>query len=763
MPLSGVLGADFASFFDACQKAEVSLTSFESGGAKVEQRLNKVSDAFSGKRIIQDATLMAEVFDRAGGSATFTTAELAKMGAVGAEAAAKLRAIGQDVPPGIQRIAAAATDANSSTSKWLSDFGNQLSATALGMVSAQAAIGLVKEGVGDLSAFLSSSVTSYASAEAAARKMNQALEAQGTASAANIADFDALASQFQRTTAYSDDLINEMQALLTQIGGVAPNEMRKALKAATDLASGLGVDLRTATLLVAKASEENVAALKKAGVQLDDTRVAGEGMEYILGKIEDRFGGQAQAELDTYSGKIKQLANDWDNFKEAVGKSIIQDPLLIEGLKLAQEHVQALGDSAGTSTPTITQYWASLAGADTSVRAIGNLSEVLGLFQDIDAETRKLKPPDLKAFTDWGNDFKALDKEAAALTKEMIAGWGENEKAEVKAHAQEVRDIAERNKLWEESQAIFSKLMSDATAIQVAQGGTFRDIQIAQILAAEQAEIASLTRRGTATAYNLALLRSNTKATIDGLGTDWDLFATQSIAADQLRADDALKTYEKMAASGQFFRDDLDKQLAKYHELRDAATAMGHAAVEAEDGARVATKKATDELEKQLAANEALIRSRTATFEITKSNLGQAITQSTFGFVSGATGYNPGGAGQVPTAFVLAGEGYSFAEILAILRGGPKGTPIGPRIPGFRNGVEDFEGGPAIVGEGGPELVNLPRGSDVIPLGRGGGTSIVVHQYITGVIDAALGRRLADATGNELMTRLKIARQLGAA
>lgn len=37
------------------------------------------------------------------------------------------------------------------------------------------------------------------------------------------------------------------------------------------------------------------------------------------------------------------------------------------------------------------------------------------------------------------------------------------------------------------------------------------------------------------------------------------------------------------------------------------------------------------------------------------------------------------------------------------------------KIPGFASGVNNFSGGLAIVGERGPELVNLPRGSDVIP------------------------------------------------
>lgn len=37
------------------------------------------------------------------------------------------------------------------------------------------------------------------------------------------------------------------------------------------------------------------------------------------------------------------------------------------------------------------------------------------------------------------------------------------------------------------------------------------------------------------------------------------------------------------------------------------------------------------------------------------------------------------------------------------------------QIPRLARGIEDFRGGLAVVGERGPELVNLPRGSDVIP------------------------------------------------
>lgn len=47
---------------------------------------------------------------------------------------------------------------------------------------------------------------------------------------------------------------------------------------------------------------------------------------------------------------------------------------------------------------------------------------------------------------------------------------------------------------------------------------------------------------------------------------------------------------------------------------------------------------------------------------------------------------------------------------------------LGGKIPGFAGGVSNFSGGMAVVGERGPELVNLPRGSSVTPNDQLGST-----------------------------------------
>lgn len=76
-------------------------------------------------------------------------------------------------------------------------------------------------------------------------------------------------------------------------------------------------------------------------------------------------------------------------------------------------------------------------------------------------------------------------------------------------------------------------------------------------------------------------------------------------------------------------------------------------------------------------------------------------------------------------------------------------------IPGFANGVNNFRGGLAVVGERGPELINLPRGSDVIPnhaLNSIGGRSsqeIIVYGSISGDQIYLSNQRAAQRRGRQ--------------
>ncbi|MCZ8547645.1 hypothetical protein OOJ09_25955 [Mesorhizobium qingshengii] len=110
------------------------------------------------------------------------------------------------------------------------------------------------------------------------------------------------------------------------------------------------------------------------------------------------------------------------------------------------------------------------------------------------------------------------------------------------------------------------------------------------------------------------------------------------------------------------------------------------------------------------------------------------------------------------------GGGSIFGSLLGLLTGSGGsssfGTPGGFAqmlgIPGYANGTSNHPGGLAIVGERGPELLNLPRGSQVMPrvpsINAAGGSSQTNNITFAPVIDA---RGAQKGAGDEIQAALK--------
>jgi hypothetical protein len=113
-PITGKFAADFDDFYDAVSKADAQLKDLMAGAGGVEKSLNRMVDSFSGRKVIADATMMAEAIERLGGASKLTSAELQKASATAAEAAAKMRAMGVDVPERIEKLAKASDGLNTS-------------------------------------------------------------------------------------------------------------------------------------------------------------------------------------------------------------------------------------------------------------------------------------------------------------------------------------------------------------------------------------------------------------------------------------------------------------------------------------------------------------------------------------------------------------------------------------------------------------------------------------------------------------------------
>src|SRR5580765_452476 len=333
--ITGTFNADFAPFVSAVEEAKTVLKTFEDGASKAQGSLQRLQDSFSGLKIIQQAELMAEAIERAGGVTTLTANELARAGNVAAEAAEKIRALGGTVPANIQALADAAGHASKETDA----LGVSFTKLVGSMISAEAIIGAVKAVWNGLTSEVAASITAASEAEKAHVQLVAALRAQGTAIPSVVSAYEGYSTALQNTTIYQDDALEGAMALLVQVGNVMPKDMGRALEAATTLASGLGKDLNEATMLVAKAANGNTTALEKSGIALDAVKVKSEGFGYVLDQITEKFGGQAAALAGTYQGRLTQLNNTWNNVEESIGRVITQNATVLTAIDMASKAI----------------------------------------------------------------------------------------------------------------------------------------------------------------------------------------------------------------------------------------------------------------------------------------------------------------------------------------------------------------------------------------------------------------------------------------
>ena len=173
-----------------------------------------------------------------------------------------------------------------------------------------------------LKIFVIDALQAFAEQEKAVAKLNIALKNQGVYTDTASQQMQEFAAQLQRTTTYSDDTILEIQALITTFGLVG-ERANEATKAATDLAAGLGIDLRSAALLVGKAFAGETSTLSRYGIKISDTIPAAEKFSAVLAAINSRFGGAATADAKTFTGQMAQLKNEFNDLQEDIGAFLV--------------------------------------------------------------------------------------------------------------------------------------------------------------------------------------------------------------------------------------------------------------------------------------------------------------------------------------------------------------------------------------------------------------------------------------------------------
>lgn len=229
------------------------------------------------------------------------------------------------------------------------------------------AFNVIKSGISSFTDLLDESIKASSEQEDAINKLNSALKISGQYTSSTSKELQDYASALQSTTKYGDETILSTTALISSLGQLDKEGLKKATAATLDLATATGIDLNTAAQLVGKAAAGEVSTLKRYGVEVKDTGDRVRDFSTALEKINKQFGGSAASQIDTFSGAVAQLKNNYGDTLEVIGDYITQSPVVIAGIR-------AISDEVVNFTKSIKESKEASSGLSTILLALTDIT-----------------------------------------------------------------------------------------------------------------------------------------------------------------------------------------------------------------------------------------------------------------------------------------------------------------------------------------------------------------------------------------------------
>jgi hypothetical protein len=226
---------------------------------------------------------------------------------------------------------------------------------------------LTAVGVG-ITAFAGAAVKAAADQERATARLAEAMRQTGTFTDEALAAQLRFAAGLQQTTTFSDDAITSAQALLVSFGKLSGSELEEATRATVGFAAALGISVEDAAKRVALAIDGTTSGLGRYGVAIDQGATRTERMQAIFSRGGGLF-GLAEAQARTFSGRLSQLSNAFNDLQEAIGQ-----PLLAP-LQTLVERLTSIVKAANQFAEAHPRLYAGLV---TVIAAFGVLSLVVG-------------------------------------------------------------------------------------------------------------------------------------------------------------------------------------------------------------------------------------------------------------------------------------------------------------------------------------------------------------------------------------------------
>ncbi|MBQ0166231.1 MAG: phage tail tape measure protein [Treponema sp.] len=180
-----------------------------------------------------------------------------------------------------------------------------------------------------IAGFAAESIQASQKAQTTLNILNQTILATGANAWTSSKELQQMSKDLQSMTNYADDEVQAMQAVLLGFKNIKGDNFREATAAILDMATVMGMDLKSAAQSIGKALDDPIKgmdSLKKQGfnftdaqkeviqAMLDTNDIAG-AQKIVLDELAGTFGGAAQAAVNGAT----QIKNAWGDLKEGIG------------------------------------------------------------------------------------------------------------------------------------------------------------------------------------------------------------------------------------------------------------------------------------------------------------------------------------------------------------------------------------------------------------------------------------------------------------
>jgi hypothetical protein len=201
--------------------------------------------------------------------------------------------------------------------------------------------------------FSKKSIEAALEAERSVESFNRALVRTGQFSKLTSADFLNFASETEKSFNIASSSILDVSAKIQTVGVLAPDVLKRATVAAINLSSAYGIDLASATELVAKAADGSVSGLERQRIQVQKGATDAITFANALDAIEKKSGDAGKALGNNFSTSFDRTGIALSNLFENFGKIFTSSPIIVRLL-----------EGIGKIFTGLSEYFEKLAKAD---------------------------------------------------------------------------------------------------------------------------------------------------------------------------------------------------------------------------------------------------------------------------------------------------------------------------------------------------------------------------------------------------------------